>query len=102
MKPISASSPRKNGRNSQRPGINGIIDGTLMHAAYRVLGLINFFTVVRMKCAPGRARKMKSSRRCRKNSQGHGKGFIRLEVIKYEDLMALAVKPRSPKPVKAH
>lgn len=66
----------------------------LLRAAYKLLGLVNFFTAGetevhvwtcrRHDCAPAAAGKIHSDME---------KGFIRMEVIRYDDLMELGSEP---------
>jgi hypothetical protein len=62
----------------------------LMHAAYHILGLINFFTVGEDEVRAWTCKKGdKAPTAAGKIHKDMEKGFIRLEVIRYEDLMAL-------------
>ena len=62
----------------------------LMHAAYRILGLINFFTVGEDEVRAWTCKKGdKAPVAAGKIHRDMEKGFIRLEVIRYEDLIAL-------------
>lgn len=66
----------------------------LMHAAYRALGLINFFTVGEDEVRAWTCEKGdKAPVAAGKIHKDMEKGFIRLEVIRYEDLMALGSEP---------
>jgi len=62
----------------------------LMHAAYRILGLINFFTVGEDEVRAWTCKKNdKAPVAAGKIHKDMEKGFIRLEVIRYEDLIEL-------------
>jgi ribosome-binding ATPase YchF (GTP1/OBG family) len=75
----------------------------LMHAAYRVLGLINFFTVGEDEVRAWTCKKNeKAPAAAGKIHKDMEKGFIRLEVIKYEDLMALGSEAAVAKAGKKH
>jgi ribosome-binding ATPase len=75
----------------------------LMHAAYRILGLINFFTVGEDEVRAWTCRKNdKAPVAAGKIHKDMEKGFIRLEVIKYEDLIALGSEVAVAKAGKKH
>ncbi len=75
----------------------------LMHAAYRVLGLINFFTVGEDEVRAWTCKKdEKAPAAAGKIHKDMEKGFIRLEVIKYDDLMALGSEAAVAKAGKKH
>jgi len=62
----------------------------LMHAAYKILGLINFFTVGEDEVRAWTCKKGdKAPVAAGKIHKDMEKGFIRLEVIRYEDLIEL-------------
>ncbi|MBN1643243.1 MAG: redox-regulated ATPase YchF [Dehalococcoidales bacterium] len=62
----------------------------LMHAAYRILGLISFFTVGEDEVRAWTCKKGdKAPIAAGKIHKDMEKGFIRLEVIRYDDLIAL-------------
>ena len=75
----------------------------LMHAAYKILGLINFFTVgedeVRAWTCKKNDKAPVAAGRIHKDME---KGFIRLEVIKYDALMALGSEAAVAKAGKKH
>ena len=75
----------------------------LMHAAYRILGLINFFTVGEDEVRAWTSKKNdKAPVAAGKIHKDMEKGFIRLEVIKYEDLMQLGSEAAVAKAGKKH
>lgn len=75
----------------------------LMHAAYRILGLINFFTVGEDEVRAWTCKKNdKAPVAAGKIHKDMEKGFIRLEVIKYDDLMALGSEAAVAKAGKKH
>jgi ribosome-binding ATPase YchF (GTP1/OBG family) len=75
----------------------------LMHAAYRILGLINFFTVGEDEVRAWTCKKNdKAPVAAGKIHKDMEKGFIRLEVIKYEDLMQLGSEAAVAKAGKKH
>jgi ribosome-binding ATPase len=75
----------------------------LMHTAYRLLGLINFFTVgddeVRAWTCKKNDKAPVASGKIHKDME---KGFIRLEVIKYSDLIELGNEAAVAKAGKKH
>ncbi len=75
----------------------------LMHAAYQILGLINFFTVGEDEVRAWTCKKNdKAPVAAGKIHKDMEKGFIRLEVIKYEDLMELGSEAAVAKAGKKH
>ena len=75
----------------------------LMHAAYRILGLINFFTVGEDEVRAWTCKKNdKAPVAAGKIHKDMEKGFIRLEVIKYEDLIELGSEAAVAKAGKKH
>jgi hypothetical protein len=75
----------------------------LMHAAYRILGLINFFTVGEDEVRAWTCKKNdKAPVAAGKIHKDMEKGFIRLEVIKYDDLMELGSEAAVAKAGKKH
>jgi hypothetical protein len=84
-------------------GLNESSMERLMHAAYRILGLINFFTVGEDEVRAWTCKKNdKAPVAAGKIHKDMEKGFIRLEVIKYEDLMALGSEAAVSKAGKKH
>ena len=75
----------------------------LMHAAYQILGLINFFTVGEDEVRAWTCKKNdKAPVAAGKIHKDMEKGFIRLEVIKYEDLMESGSEAAVAKAGKKH
>ena len=75
----------------------------LMHAAYQILGLINFFTVGEDEVRAWTCKKNdKAPVAAGKIHKDMEKGFIRLEVIKYDDLMESGSEAAVAKAGKKH
>ncbi len=75
----------------------------LMHATYSILGLINFFTVGEDEVRAWTCKKNdKAPVAAGKIHKDMEKGFIRLEVIRYEDLIELGSEAAAAKAGKKH